>query len=333
MTKTTFFDENLIERVLWQFTMKEQRANAIPATCRYARYSANPTPTPRPVKINESDRTMNFEEKIATHYGHGNLTAAIRSGLQAQGITPEQASVEDLGPVDEFHIGGRAATVHFFDQIDLSETSKALDIGCGLGGAARYAAHSFGSQIEGIDLTPEYVETGGALCQWVGLSDKVNLSVASALSMPFESGDFDIAYMMHVGMNIEDKRALFKEVARVLKPGGTFAIYDIMRSNDEDLVYPVPWASSAETCCLAGPATYRAALEEGGFVVRQENDRRDFAIDFFEKMKKANAGQKSPPPLGLHVLMQQTTAEKIPNMIANLQAGRIKPVEIYAVKQ
>lgn len=288
---------------------------------------------PQPDEIDESGRRMSLEEKVATHYGHGSLTAAIRKGLQAQGITPEEASVEDLGPVDEFHIGGRAATIHFFDKLDLTETSKALDIGCGLGGAARFAAHSFGSQIEGVDLTPEYVETGVVLCRWVNLSDKINLSVASALSMPFESGDFDFAYMMHVGMNIEDKHALFKEVARVLKPGGTFGIYDIMKSNEDDLVYPVPWASSAETSWLAEPESYRIALEDSGFVVKQENDRKDFAVDFFAKMKKATEVQKSPPPLGLHVLMQQSTAEKIPNMVANLQAGRIKPVEMYAVKQ
>lgn len=276
---------------------------------------------------------MRFEEKVAAHYGHGSLLSAIRDGLESQGISPEHASVDDLGPVDEFHIGGRAATVHFFGQLEMSEASNALDIGCGLGGAARFAAKSFGAQIEGIDLTPEYVETGRVLCQWVKLSDKINLSVANALSMPFEDGDFDFAYMMHVGMNVEDKHALFEEVFRVLKPGGTFAIYDIMTSSDEDLVYPVPWASSAETSWLADPATYRAALEASKFVVRQENDRRDFAVDFFSKMKKANEGQKAAPPLGLHVLMQQTTAEKIPNMIANLHAGRIKPVEMFAVKQ
>ncbi|MEM9343624.1 MAG: methyltransferase domain-containing protein [Pseudomonadota bacterium] len=276
---------------------------------------------------------MSAEDKIATHYGHGNLIAAIRGGLETLGIRPENASIEDLGPVDEFHIGGRAATAHFFDQLGLTESSNVLDVGCGLGGAARFAAHTYGSRIEGIDLTPEYVETGRVLCEWVNLSERINLSVASALSLPFESAEFDVAYMMHVGMNIADKPALFRDVARVLKPGGTFAIYDIMKCSEEDLVYPVPWASSAQTSWVAEPAAYRAALEDCEFVVRQENDRRDFAVDFFAKLKKASEGQQTLPPLGLHVLMQQSTAEKIPNMVANLHAGRIKPVEMFAVKQ
>jgi ubiquinone/menaquinone biosynthesis C-methylase UbiE len=54
-------------------------------------------------------------------------------------------------------------------------------------------------------LTDEYVETGRVLCGWVGLGERVSLHQGSALSMPFADGAFDGAYMLHVGMNIEDK--------------------------------------------------------------------------------------------------------------------------------
>ena len=53
---------------------------------------------------------------------------------------------------------------------------------------------------------------------------------------------------------------------------------------------------------------------------------------FFRQMKEASLAADSPPPLGLHVLMQQTTAEKIPNMVANLMENQISPVEMIAVK-
>ncbi len=138
--------------------------------------------------------------------------------------------------------------------------------------------------------------------------------------------------MMHVGMNIEDKHALFNEVSRVLKPGTKFGIYDIMKTNEEELIYPVPWATTSETSWLAEPENYRLALEDNNFVVVGENNRRDFAMEFFKKMKEAGIAAGGPPPLGLHVLMQQTTAEKIPNMVANLAANRISPIEMIAVK-
>jgi SAM-dependent methyltransferase len=275
---------------------------------------------------------MNNDKKISTHYRHGNLLTAIQAGLEKQGIKPENASVEDLGPVDEFHIGGRAASIHFLDQLKISPSQSILDIGCGLGGSARFAAKTYGAKITGIDLTSEYVEVGQQLCNWVGLSDSIKLQQGSALSLPFEDASFDGAFMMHVGMNIEDKHMLVSEVSRVLKSGAKFGIYDIMKDNEEELIYPVPWATTFETSWVAEPKDYRMILEANGFVVVEENNRHDFAMDFFKKMKAASGAAGGPPPLGLHVLMQQTTAEKIPNVVANLAAGRILPIELIEIK-
>ncbi|MEH6522343.1 class I SAM-dependent methyltransferase [Sulfitobacter sp.] len=207
-----------------------------------------------------------------------------------------------------------------------------LDIGCGLGGSARFVAKQYGAQITGIDLTSEYVETGQVLCDWVGLSDRIKLHHGSALSLPFADSSFDGAFMMHVGMNIQNKTALFAEAARVLKPGAKFGIYDIMKTNDDALAYPVPWATTSETSWLAEPKEYRQALEVSGFQVTSEEDRRNFAEGFFKAMKAAIEAGNGPPPLELHVLMQQSTAQKIPNMVANLMAGRISPVEMIATK-
>jgi ubiquinone/menaquinone biosynthesis C-methylase UbiE len=61
--------------------------------------------------------------------------------------------------------------------------------------------------------------------------------------MPFPDRSFDGAYMLHVGMNIEDKEKLASEVARVLRPGSVFGIYDVMRTGPGELAYPVPWAA------------------------------------------------------------------------------------------
>ena len=240
------------------------------------------------------------------------------------GKTPENVSVEDLGPVDEFHIGGRIASVHFLDQLDIIPTQNMLDIGCGLAGSARFVANKYGSKVTGIDLTTEYVETGRVLCDWVGLTDQIALHCGNAQALPFEDVSFDGAFMMHVGMNIENKAALFAEVSRVLKPGAKFGIYDIMKTNDEDLVYPVPWATTAATSWLAEPKEYRQALEANHLQVVKEEDRRN--------MKAMSAAADGPPPLGLHVLMQPSTAQKIPNMVTNLAAGRISPIEMIVTK-
>ncbi len=159
----------------------------------------------RPTEIQEA--AMTTQQDISTHYTHGNLIATIRSGIESLGKTVNSVAV-DLAPVDEFHTGGRQASEHFLGRLDLTPEKHILDVGCGLGGPARFAASRYQCPVDGIDLTPEYIETGRVLCGWVGLSDRISLHQGSVLSMPFADGVFDGAYMLHVGMNIEKSQAL-----------------------------------------------------------------------------------------------------------------------------
>lgn len=276
---------------------------------------------------------MSAQDDVATHYTHGTLTAAISAGLAALGKTQASVTVDDLAPVDEFHIGGRTASKDFLDQLRLDRAMRVLDVGCGLGGGARFVASHYGSQVVGVDLTREYVETGNTLSQWVGLGDKISLSQGSALAMPLPDASFDAAYMMHVGMNIEDKETLAREVSRLLKPGGVFGIYDVMRAGPGELKFPVPWASRPELNAVAEPQRYKRALEAAGFSVEAERNRREFALDYFAGLRAKTTAAGGPPPLGLHVLMGSTRQEKIANMIENISQGRIAPVELIARKR
>jgi ubiquinone/menaquinone biosynthesis C-methylase UbiE len=247
--------------------------------------------------------------------------------------TPQTLDIGDLAPVDEFHIGGRQATEDFVAQLGLSPEDHVLDVGCGIGGTARYLASTCGCRVTGLDLTPEFVEAGRVLCAWVGLGERVDLTQGSALAMPFEPARFDAVVMLHVGMNIADKAGLFAEVGRVLRPGATFGLYDIMRRNDEPLVYPVPWAAVPDTSALATPEDYRAVLAEAGFEVTKERDRREFAAEFFAALRERTEAAGGPPPLGLHILLGETAALKVRNMVDNVAAGRVSPVEMIARKR
>lgn len=275
---------------------------------------------------------MPTQQDVSQHYTHGDLVAAIRRGIEALGKTTDSVTVDDLAPVDEFHIGGRRASEDFLDQLELDGDRRALDIGCGLGGAARFAASRYGCQVTGIDLTPEYVETANEVCGWVGLAGRVRAQQGSALALPFADGSFDRAYMLHVGMNIVDKAKLCSEVGRVLKGGSLFGIYDVMLTGDGELTYPVPWATTPSSSAVAPPGEYRDALEKAGFTVVAERNRREFALAFFDQLRARTAAAGGPPPLGLHILMGRNTPEKVQNMIANIASGKIAPVELIARK-
>ena len=275
---------------------------------------------------------MSNEKDVSNHYLHGNLLKAIQEALPKLGKTTDNVTIEDLAPIDEFHIGGRQATENFLSQLNFSEKEHLLDVGCGLGGASRYISNKYNNRVTGIDLTAEYIETGNILSSWLKLDKHVSLHQGSALSMPFDDNLFDGAYMLHVGMNIENKTQLFKEIFRVLKPGASLGVYDVMQNSDGELIYPVPWATNETTSYLVEPSQYKLALNKAGFEVLIENNRRDFALEFFKALREKTEANGGPPPLGLHTLMQESTAIKIKNMIHNITEGYIAPVEIIASK-
>ena len=275
---------------------------------------------------------MEYDNSVSEHYRHGNLLLAIEDAIGKLGKRPDDLSIDDLAPVDEFHIGGRVATENFLSQLNFTQHDHILDIGCGLGGAARYVANTYRTRVTGIDLTPEYIDTGQVLCRWVKLDSQISLHQGSALGMPFTEETFDGAYMLHVGMNIEEKTRLFTEVYRVLRPGGAFGVYDVMRTGAGELRYPVPWAADDRTSKLATPADYAQALVDAGFEVVKTMNQREFALDFFSKLKAKTQAEGGPPPLGLHTLMKETTITKIGNMIDNIADEIIAPVEIIARK-
>lgn len=276
--------------------------------------------------------TDSSEATVSTHYTHGGLVAAIETAIADAGKTPQTVTVDDLAPLDEFHIGGREASAAFLDQLGLTDAHHLLDIGCGLGGASRFAASRYGVRVTGIDLTAEFVETGKELCRWCGLHSAVSLHQGSALAMPFDDGRFDGAFMMHVGMNIADKHGLFREAFRVLRPGAVFGIFDIMTIGVGDLAFPVPWAASPAQSHVAPPETYCNALKSAGFALETERNRHDFAVDYFKRMQEKVAAAGGPPPLGLHVLMGESTQVKLANIVENLAARKIAPVELIARK-
>ena len=275
---------------------------------------------------------MSYDKTVSEHYKHGELLEAIQTSLIKLGKTIDSVTIEDLAAVDEFHIGGRLATDNLLDQLNFSEEDHILDVGCGLGGASRYVANKYNNNVTGIDLTQEYIDVGKVLCAWLGLDKQVALHQGSALKLPFEDEAFDGAIMLHVGMNIDDKSKLFTEIYRVLRPGASFGVYDVMQIDVGELAYPVPWATKSSTSKMATPDQYKQALNHARFEVSKENSRSDFALDFFNQLRATTEANGGPPPLGLHTLMQESTGAKINNMIENIAAGLIAPIEIIAQK-
>ncbi|MCX7305892.1 MAG: methyltransferase domain-containing protein [Hyphomicrobiales bacterium] len=267
------------------------------------------------------------EEGVSRHYSAYDVLPRIRAGLQAMGRDPDHVEPGDLRLVDEFHIGGAEATAALLSDLDIRAGMDVLDIGCGIGGPARAIALETKANVTGVDLTPDFVEAASALSSMAGMDDRVVFTVGSALNLPFADATFDFATLLHVGMNIADKPQLFREAHRVLRPAGVFALYEVMRTGDGILSFPVPWAEREELSALAAPEAYRDAAAQAGFRLEGETDRRSLALDFFDRIR-AQAGGAKPSPLGLHLLMGPTVGQKTANMVDAIKAGTIAPVQM-----
>ena len=266
---------------------------------------------------------MKPEHAVAAHYSHAGLLDTLLDALRRSGVDPGRLRAEDLVAVEEFHIGGRRATAYLADVMGVVAQTRLLDVGSGIGGAARYFALERGCEVVGIDLTEEFCTIADDLSARLGLSERTRFVHGSALDLPFEDASFDDAYMLHVGMNIEDKPRLLDEVARVLRPAGRFAIYDILSGSAEPH-FPVPWAQDASTSFLVSADELCALMKGCGFEVVTREDRTESALVFFREQAAAREAGTAPA-VAVPILMGEGGPERLGNAARSLQEGRINP--------
>jgi ubiquinone/menaquinone biosynthesis C-methylase UbiE len=274
---------------------------------------------------------MSIDRRVAEHYGRGGLGATLLGALEAAGKNVDRLSLEDLAPVDEFHVRGRPATAELTEALGLAAGMRVLDVGCGIGGPSRYVAATYDCKVVGIDLTEEFCQVATMLAERVGLGDRVEYRHGNALAMPFADADFEVAYTQHVAMNIEDKARLYREVWRVLQPGGRFGSYDLLQGEGGDVDYPVPWARDATTSFLVPPGELRRLLEDVGFAIVSWRETRAEAREWVEQMK-ARMAAPNPPPSALRLLLGEDAKSMTQNIIRNLTEDRVVPTEIICRK-
>jgi len=267
-----------------------------------------------------------YEQSIIDHYGQADLNAHILEAYERAG--KRITLYGDTASFDEFHIRGREATRELAKLADLSEGMKVLDLGCGVGGPVRTLAAEFGCRVWGIDLVAEYCRCASMLAEQVGLSEMVTFRQADMTDLPFEDGDFDAAWTEHTIMNIEDKAKLFAEIRRVLRPNGTFALYEICSGSASPPFFPLPWASDQSISFLFDQDALRETLREAGFEELIWRDVTELSLKWFHGVIAAIKPRKDDSPrLGLNLLMGKTAADKSKNIIRNLKEDRIRVVQ------
>jgi len=209
---------------------------------------------------------------VSRYWSRENLGQKILDALAAAGKRLDALTVDDLAATDQFHGGGKPATVRLARLAGFSPGTRVLDVGGGLGGPARTLAAEFGCRVTVIDLTESYVRAATMLTERVGLADRVSHRVGNALELPFEDGAFDAVWTQNSGMNVADKQRLYAGLRRVLEPGGLLALQEPMAGPNQPPVFPVMWARDASQSFLRPPAEMRVLIEKTGFRARAWDD-------------------------------------------------------------
>jgi SAM-dependent methyltransferase len=266
--------------------------------------------------------TSDIDERISSHYGWSGLMDTIEREIRGKGIDPQQVTVEQLAPVDNYHWHRLAGTLALARAAEITAADRVLDVGGGIGGPARQLAHRFGCHVTVLDLTSEYCVVGAQLTEWTGLTDLVTFVHASALEMPFPDASFDVVWTQHASMNIPEKARMYGEIARVVRPGGRFAFFDVLAGPNQPIHFPVPWAADQSFSFLTSPEETRALITAAGF--RETVWLTDEALDAeLERADPSVAGQPAQQGLDPGLLNGPDGPQMGANVARNSKEGRI----------
>lgn len=256
-------------------------------------------------------------EEIRAHYGASDLARKIAEALGTGTSADGTYTFKQLAPVDQFHSRGLTGTVDLARLAHVGPEAKVLDIGCGLGGPARFLAATYGCEVKGVDLSADYIQASRELTFGCGLTDRVDCQVGDALDLPFASGTFDFVFLQHVAMNIADRDGLYAGIRRVLRQKGRLALHDVVLRTGTPH-FPVPWARSSATSFLLSELDTRAALGRAGFSVIEWRDDTAAAREFFATLS-------GTPPGGttLGVVLGPEFPSMLRNFGRNIDEGRV----------
>jgi len=255
---------------------------------------------------------------VRDHYRATGLTERLKTTLNALWPADQRLLPEQLGALDQFHTRGLTATAELAALARITADAAVLDVGCGIGGPARFLAAAHGCNVTGVDLSEPFVDAARYLTGRTGQAERVSFRTASALDLPFHDGSFDAVLLQHVAMNISDRPRLYREIRRVLESGGRFAIYDVVLVLGEPH-YPLPWARTSATSFLLTPEATRAAIEAAGFRTLVWRDDTEAAKGWFARLRSSGP----PPAPNLGVVLGQDFAQLAGNLGRSLMEGRL----------
>ena len=275
-----------------------------------------------------------MENQAKAYYNTRNLLTRIYDALEKAKNNLDRLTLKDLAPIDQLHTGGAKATLALLEQASLKSGSDVLDAGCGLGGSSRLMAKNFGYMVTGVDLSDQFITTAQALTENMYLADQVYFKQGSIENLPLENKSFDGILCQHVLMNIMDKEKAFNEFNRVLRSNGKLILHEIVKGENDPIMYPVPWADKENISYLQSWEAMDVLIKNAGFEKERIIDGTPNAAAWWEKVKNVAASQDaSQTVMGPHLVFGENAALFGKTMNYNFKWNRIKVVEAVFKKK
>lgn len=269
-----------------------------------------------------NDAPATADPVLRDHYEPEGLAERLLAALNDPSL--------EVGPaLDQFHVGGAQASERLLEKLDAMPGAKVLDLGSGLGGPARLLARARDWDVTGVDLSPAFCRIAQALSGRSGQSDVTRFCAGDALQLPFPDRTFNLVWTEHVAMNIGARDALYRELARVTRPGGRLAVFDVMAGESSaPLTYPLPWARESGQSHLVSPEEFRATVTGAGWSETIWSDETGFARDWLAKAR--------PPKSTAGPTLRQVMGDDFPAMLGNLRdnfaEGRLGAIQAVFTK-
>jgi len=231
--------------------------------------------------------------------------------------------------------GGAGEVARILEHVDI-RGARVLDIGCGLGEVDVLLARAHGArQVVGIDLEPDLLARARERAARAGLSDRLELIQVSPGPLPFSAADFDVVFSKDSMLQIPDKPALYREIHRVLVPGGRLIAGDWLRGGSgpyseamleyfrlEGLTYNLVSAEDSAT-----------ALRNAGFVEVEVRDRSAWYTELAERELASLAGEWQPLLVErLGVTRARHFVDNWRQLVLVLQRGELRTAHLRARK-
>ena len=188
------------------------------------------------------------------------------------------------------HLGGRKATDELLKLCRIHEKDKLLDVGCGVGSTACYAARKYNCRATGVDINSRMVERAKERAKRESVETAVEFEVANVLNLPYPDDTFDVVIAESVLTFVKRKKEALKEMVRVTKPNGYVGINEAYWTNDKPSEAVLKYFSKSlgNEAELVGPEEWKNILinENLQEIIIEKNRFRSSLGEYMEILRQ-----------------------------------------------